>query len=308
MKLLVTGAFGYVGLTLLGRLAGAHRIVAFGHAPRNPAARELVPAAVESIEGEILDVAPVVARVRPEVIVHLSGGGGPARADADPVAAVRSNVRGATELAAAARAAGVRRIVYASSIAVYGTFRDHGAPYRESDVPRPDEMYGTVKEAAEHALVALGGAVALRIANVYGAGTGVDLGAGGAADRFARAAASGGTMILYGGGAQKIDWVHVDDVCEAIALAIEAAEPPQAINIGGGEPISLAALAERFAAAGARLGARTMIEHREAPPGKVWPDRSLDISLAASALGWRPRVSLEQGIDEMVLSFKRRTT
>jgi UDP-glucose 4-epimerase len=200
-------------------------------------------------------------------------------------------------LVARARAAGVRRLLFASTIQVYGTSRDFGRPYRESDAATPDDLYGAVKEAAEHIWTGLGAGTALRIANVYGAGCGVDLGIQGAVERFARAAAAGGELTLHGDGTQRIDYVHVDDVVEAFHQALQVESPPPVVNVGGGEPISISMLAERCIAAGRSLGRAPTLSRKE---GKTWPDRSLDIHLAATRLGWQPRVPMADGLSDLV--------
>jgi UDP-glucose 4-epimerase len=299
-RVLVTGAFGYLGLSVLRGLVG-HDLVAFGHAPRNPAARAVIPAAVTVREGEITDVSRVFRDLGPfDAVLHLAGGGGPAKLAADPALAVRTNIRATSELALRARDAGAKRLVFASTIAVYGTFRDNGRPYSEADTPLPDDLYGVVKETAEHVWVAHAGGTSLRIANIYGVGSGVDVGVSGAVERFARAAAEGGEMKIFGTGAQRIDYVHVDDVVRAFEAVLASDSPPPVVNIGGGDPIAIAGLAERSLAAGQALGKAPTLRREPAPEGKSWPDRSLAIDLAKSALGWSPRVGYEEGISGLV--------
>lgn len=295
-RVLVTGAFGYVGLAVLRGLSG-HEITAFGHAPRNPAARGAIPAGVRVREGDIGDVAQALHDLGPfDAVLHLAGGGGPAKLAADPAAAVRTNIRATSELCLRAREQGTTRLIFASTIAVYGTFRDHGKPYSEADSALPDDLYGVVKEAAEHVWVRHAGGTSLRLANIYGAGAGVDMGVNGAVERFARAAAEGGEIKIFGTGEQRIDYVHVDDVVRAFVAALEAESPPPVVNVGGGAPISIADLAERSIAAGKKLGKDTSFKREPAPAGKSWPDRSLAIDLARASLGWTPRVSYDDGI------------
>ena len=299
-RVLVTGAFGYLGLALLRGLAG-HDLVAFGHAPRNPAARAVIPPGVVVREGEIEGVSSVLRDLGPfDAVLHLAGGGGPAKLAADPALAVRTNIRATSELVLRAREAGAARLVFASTIAVYGTFRDHGRPYSEADAPQPDDLYGVIKETAEHVWVAHGGGTSLRIANIYGVGSGVDVGVAGAVERFARAAAEGGEMKIFGTGAQKIDYVHVDDVVRAFEAVLAADSPPPVVNIGGGDPIAIADLAERSLAAGKALGKAPTLRREPAPEGKSWPDRSLAIDLAKRALGWSPHVGYEEGVSGLV--------
>ncbi len=306
MRILVTGAFGYLGLALVRRLAAEHAVVAFGHPPRQAAARAAVPAAVEIVEGDVLD-APALVRGPLDAVLHLAGGGGPAKCNADPTAAVRTNVLGTARVVQAARSAGARRLLLASTIQVYGTHRTPSGPYRETDATAADDLYGAVKESAEAIWTAAGG-TALRLANLYGAGAGVDLGIQGAVERFARAAAAGGEITVYGTGAQKIDYVHIDDVGDAFARALAAESLPPLLNIGGGppaSPISIGALASACVTGGQRLGAAPRIVQKDAPDAKIWPDRSLAIGLAVNRLGWQPRVKLQAGIDELVAMMAR---
>ena len=305
VRILVTGAFGYLGLALVRRLAAEHALVALGHPPRSPAARAAVPPSVEVIEGDVLD-APDVVRAPLDAVIHLAGGGGTAHCAADPVAAVRINVLGAQRVLDAGRAAGATRFVYASTIAVYGTRRVPAAPYRESDATGADEIYGAVKEAAEALWTAQGG-IALRLANLYGAGAGVDLGIQGAVERFARAAAAGGELTVYGTGAQKIDYVHVDDACAAFARALHTADLPPVLNIGGGVAgiNSIGAVASACVSGANQIDRRPRIVQKDAPSDKMWPDRSLAIGLAVNRLGWQPRVPFQDGINELVAMMAR---
>jgi UDP-glucose 4-epimerase len=309
VRVLATGAFGFLGLALSRRLvADGHEVIAFGHPPRSPRAREVVPPAARVVEGDVLEIAALLAETRPEAIVHLAGGGGPARVEQDPALAVRVNVLGTSRLVEAARVVGVRRLLFASTIQVYGVHRDMGRPYRETDATAADDLYGAVKEAAEHVVTAAGG-TALRLANLYGAGAGVDLGISGAVERFARAAAAGGEITVYGSGAQTIDYLHVDDACAAFAAALTVAEPPPIVNVGGGKPVAIGGLASACLGAAHRLGRTPRIVAREPPPGPVksWPDRSLAIGLAQNRLGWRPQVQLQAGIDALVAMMARST-
>jgi UDP-glucose 4-epimerase len=304
-RVLVTGAFGFLGLALIRRLAASHDVIAFGHPPRNPAARALVPEAVQIVEGELADAPALVARERPTVVCHLAGGGGAAKCAADPVAAVRVNVEATIALAQAACAARTRRLLFASTIVVYGAQRDWGRPYVEDDPAIPDDLYGAVKLAGERAVEAIAGGTSLRLANLYGAGAGVDLGIQGAVERFARAAASGGNITTFGGGAQRIDYLHVDDAARGFELAIAPASLPSVLNLGSGAPIAIGELARLCVEAGRSLGRASAVVDQPAPPGKSWPDRSLASERARDVLGWTPTVSHDTGLAELVAMMAR---
>lgn len=304
-RVFITGGFGYLGLALAAGLPPDWHVVVFGHKPRSALAYQALPARVKHLEGDLLGVRRVLQDEAPfDAVLHLAGGGGPKKIEQDPGDAIRSNLRGTSELIAAAREAGIPRLIFASTIAVYGTYRESHAPYREQDVAIPDDLYGITKEAAEHVWTHLGGGHSLRLANVYGAGAGVDLGVSGAVEHFARAAARGGELRIFGSGEQRIDYVHVADVVDAFRLATEASDLPPVLNIGGGAPISIAELAQVAVTAGREIGASPHVGRVPAPEGKSWPDRSLAIELARETLGWKPARSYDEGIRELVAMMK----
>ena len=174
----------------------------------------------------------------------------------------------------------------------------------ESDAPRPDDVSGALKPAAEQ-ICAHENGVALRLANVYGVGAPIDMGLHGAVERFARAAASGQELTVMGTGTQRIDYVHVADVVRAFDAVLRAPKPPACINIGGGSPTSVVDVARMCLAAGRELGPTGTIVYQPAPAEKVWPDRSLAIDLAADTLGWRPQVIMNEGLRELVQMMHR---
>ena len=292
----VTGAFGFVGLALTRHLAKQCRVIAVGHEPR--ADIGVLPEGVQARYGDVSGAYELLNEHTS--VVHLAGGGGESACRADPVAATANIVQTTLDLAQRCRSANVPRLVYSSTIAVYGTHREHDGAYRESDQPLPDDLYGTLKYAAESAVRSVPGGVALRIANIYGAGSGIDVGVQGVAERFARAAARSQELSMYGDGSQRIDFVHVDDVCRAIEASVLSPTAPAAINIGGGATLSIRELADAAVHAGKAHGAKPTLTSKPAPEGKLWPTRSLDITLAREALQWHPAVPLQDGMTELV--------
>jgi UDP-glucose 4-epimerase len=309
VRVLVTGAFGYLGLALLRGLEG-HQVVALGRPPRNERALAVVPSWATVVLGDLIDRVPSLLATGPpfDAVIHLAGGGGPKKCEADPSSAVNDNVVATAALTDLARRTGVRRLLMASTIAVYGTFRaPPPRPYTESDPALPDDFYGSLKRAAEVIWTApgLGAGTALRVANIYGAGAGVDLGIAGAVERFARVAARGGEISIFGTGQQRIDYVHVDDVVRAFRLALDRPSLPPVINIGGGDPVAIGALAETCLAIGQRRGVAATLVRKSDPGGKIWPDRALSVALAHQALGWDPSVPLGQGLEELAQMMGR---
>ena len=307
MKILVTGGYGFVGSALVAKLArNNHHVFAFGHPPRNQAVLHQLPGNVEHRTGALLDLTDTELSGL-DAVVHLAGGGGAGKCKKDPTTAIRTNVTGTARLAQKAHRAGVKRLLFASTVAVYGTSRaPKTGPYSETLPPAPEDIYGAVKEAAEEAWSAVGG-TSLRLANIYGTGIGVDMGLHGAMERFARAAATGGELTVYGTGSQRIDYIHIDDLCQAIELALMAPSLPPALNLGGGEPCTIRSIANIAIAAGRQLGQEPQLIEKPAPADKVWPDRSLSIELARELLSWKPQTTMEQGITKLVQMMAKET-
>ena len=279
MRVLVPGAFGYIGLALLRRLAREHTVLAYGRGLT--AVTRVVP---ENVRLAVDTVHDIYAQEDFDAVIHLVGSGGPQRCAAHPVDAIRSF----SNLIEWTRRPRCRAII-ASSIYVYGP-RDR--PSVETDRTEPTELYGALKEASE----ALGH-TALRLSNVYGVGAPIDLGRDSAVDRFARAAAIGGEMLVHGG-SQLVDYVHIDDAVEAFVLAISAPIATAAINIGGGTPEPLLTIAERCLTIGRERG--TMPTTARICKTESNASRCLDISLAERAIGWKPRVPFDRGLRELV--------
>jgi len=287
MNILVTGTFGYFGRVLVRALAASgHAVTALGRTPLTSTSMSLLDG-VDVIYGDIFDLDLSSRLRRCDAVVALHGRN-PGRSNADPAGAVRDLVTATARVAEAAKHAGVKRMILASSIYVYGTKRVWPRPYLESDGPMPDDLYGLCKEAAEAVWQGFGGSV-LRFSNLYGGtgGTGV-------ADHFARAALGGETLTVYGDGAQKLDLLYVADAVRAVEAAVlRRVQLPRPVNIGGGAQVSIADLARAFAQHGADSAS---VEFVPAPEGKLWPDRSLGIERAHDWLDWSPMVDLVTGV------------
>ncbi|MDN4476065.1 NAD-dependent epimerase/dehydratase family protein [Demequina sp. SYSU T00192] len=229
------------------------------------------------------------------VIVWAAGGITPtvAAEDPDAVAAELGAFR-AFAAAAAARPAPPRIVLLSSGGAVYG--RPAVPPYAETDAPAPPNAYGAYKLAQERVLAAAGlPATVMRIANAYGPGQRGAHGQGVLAI-WMRAIRAGEAIALHGDGAVARDYVHADDVVDAVARIVDAPQPPPVVNVGSGTPTSLAALLELL---GDAVGPDRMRVDRR-PSRGVDPDSTwLDIALAREALGWEPRVPLAAGIADM---------
>jgi len=223
------------------------------------------------------------------------------RSVADPMYDAQVNVLGLLNLLEGARAGGVRRVVFASS---GGTVYGDGAvaPTPETAAKLPASPYGTAKLTSEYYLATFAQlfsleAVALRYSNVYGPRQNPH-GEAGVVAIFGHRLQAGQPITIYGDGQQTRDLVYVEDVAAANLLAAEHPLPglssldARAYNIGTGVETSVNRLAELLAAAAGRSA-----EIRRAParPGEILRS-ALDVHKAGQELGWRPQVSLPEGL------------
>lgn len=308
MRVVVVGGAGFIGSALLKHLYARHACVCFGHGRRFAELREKIGGEVEYVEGEVTDASALRGVVRgADAVVYAAGTGGEADCLEDPTRSLLAHVYGAQVAAREAADAGIARFVYTSTIAVYGTYRARPMPLTEEMEPRPDEFYGALKATAERALIDSGRFRILRLSNVYGYGGGLFSLSSGVAGKFVELISKGMPLRVYGDGSQRIDYVHVGDVARAYELALGAPESESFVyNVGGGRPVSIRELAETAAALSEELtGARAEIEYAPAPADKLWPDRRLSIEKIERGLGWRPQVSIEDGLREMLINWTR---
>ncbi|MEO8566583.1 MAG: NAD(P)-dependent oxidoreductase, partial [Betaproteobacteria bacterium] len=242
-------------------------------------------------------LAAAMANVQPEVVVHLAAVLTDAAAD-DPSAAVQVNVGGTAAVFAAARAAAVQRIVYASSVAAVGPCAEGSG----DDVAlRPQTLYGATKAAGEHlcrTLSALDGypaCVALRFGWIYGPGR--ERGwrvAQEVIERFAR----GDRHVAVPDFPVPIDWTYIDDAAEVLLRALAAPLPRFAVfNVVGDRRTMRDAIAHlRLRYPGVQ------VEPQAASlPASGWTLRNDGLE---AALGFAPATRLEDGIDAMLTAWR----
>ena len=206
------------------------------------------------------------------------------------------NVGGTVSVMEAMRDAGVRRVVFASSGAVYGEQAEQ--PVREDQPPNPQSPYAVSKLAAEYYVRAIGAlwgieTVVLRIFNAYGPGQNLPPSHPPAVPRFMHQALRGGSLVIFGGGGQTRDFVYVDDVVEALVAAATAPDVDRRIiNLGSGRETSVNELTALTAEV---VGREIEVLHSPAESGGV-SHLCADISVARKLLNYEPRVDLAQGL------------
>ena len=206
------------------------------------------------------------------------------------------NVGGTVSLMEAMRDVGVRRVILASSGAVYG---DQGEqPLQETAIPDPRSPYAVSKVSAEHYVRTIGKlwgmeTVCLRIFNAYGPGQHLPPSHPPVVPHFLRQALRGGTLVVHGDGSQTRDYVYVDDVVSAMVAAATAPNINGiVINVGSGTETSIRELVKKVSET---TGREVDSLYNANTSGGVSRMRA-DLSLAAQKLNYRPSIKLEDGL------------
>lgn len=282
MRVLVTGGAGFIGKHLVARLVGeGHGVSVLDNLRR--ATVDAVPAGASFVEADVRSPGDVAAAVAgQEVVFHLAAQSNVMGAMADLDYSFESNVVGTFNVLRAATAAGVRRVVFASSREVYG--EPETLPVVETAPLLAKNPYGASKLAGEAycRAWAVAGALevsVLRFANVYGPGD-----SGRVIPLWVSQAIEGRPLVLFGG-AQVLDFVPVE---VAVTALLRAAEAPVSgpINVGSGRGTSLTDLAEQVRAL---TGFRSSVEWQPARDAEV-VHFVADVSRMRSCLGIEPPV------------------
>lgn len=247
MRFLITGGAGFIGAALANRLAqDGHTVLVLDDLSSGDPAH-LAPA-IYFTRGDVRDVPLLWSLLQGvDCVYHLAARVSVAQSILYPGDYNAVNVGGTVSLMEGMRDAGVRRVVLASSGAVYG--QQPNPVVYETDTPRPDSPYAVSKWAAEqyvHTIGALWGieTVALRIFNAYGPRQSLPVSHAPVVPRFLRQVLTGGSLVVYGDGQQVRDFIYVADVVAALASAARVGDVNRkVINVGSGKGTTIKALA-----------------------------------------------------------------
>lgn len=318
-KYLVTGAAGFIGRSIAAALLTRDESVrgepASGESVRSQLVRgidSLITGkrtnlvgleAMEFIEGDLADPAVcATACAGVEVIFHQAALASVPRSVADPAATNRNCVDATLNLLVAARAAGVRRVIYAGSSSVYGDTPT--LPKREDMLPNPISPYAVAKLAGEHYLAAFTRVygletVTLRYFNVFGPFQDPTSHYSGVLAIFCKKLLAGEQPTIYGDGEQSRDFTYIDNVVAANLLAASAPAAKvsgKMMNVATGSAITLNQTFEILRELTGYTGKPAYAEPRS---GDIKHSLA-DISRARELLGYVPQIDFREGLRRTV--------
>jgi len=310
MRVIVTGANGFVGRATCATLCDAgHDVTALVRRPGGcePRVHEQLIADDNFASLIVLPPADVLVHLAARVHVMKDSAG-------DPLGAYHAvNVEGSLNVARAALRAGVKRLVFVSSIKALGE-GEPGRPWREDDPPAPVDPYGITKLEAERALAGFGReqgmeVVVLRPPLVYGPGVRANF------EQLMRAVERGVPLPLGAIDARR-SMVYVGNLADAIRFVATRAEPTDGVfHVTDGDDLSVAQMIRALAQAFGKparllpvpaswLRATGVLTGRSAQVDRLTSPLRIDSSRLRMGLGWRPPTTVAEGIARTVRAFQ----
>ena len=306
MRVLVTGGAGFIGSHIVDALIKEGHDVAVVDDLSSGDARQVNPKArLHSVDiTDAQSLAKVFAKERPELVSHHGAQTNVRRSMADPSFDARVNVVGSVSVLQLCADHGVRKLVFASTCAVYA--EPCYLPMDESHPTGPQSAYGAGKLAVEGYLRLFADAHGLRYTtfrygNVYGRRQNPD-GEAGVVAIFASQLLAGARPTIFGDGTKTRDYVSVEDVVNANLLALGETGDNDVFNLARGEEVSDFEIFDAVRKATDTLSVEPI--YAEKRPGEA--ERvGLDCTKARQRLGWAPKVQLQEGV-RMVIDYNRR--
>jgi UDP-glucose 4-epimerase len=303
MKILVTGGAGFVGSRVVEYLLrDGHTVTVFDNLSTGFA--HAVPDGASLVEGDLRDASAVSDAVEGhDAVIHLAAQALVPESVSDPQKAFDINLVGGFNLIEAMRKHGITRIVHSSTAAVYGN--PEQVPIREDDRKLPINPYGSTKLAFEALLHSYHAAYGFNVTmfryfNPYGP-TEHHEPETHAIPNFIRAALDGTPVPLYWKGEPIRDFFFVDDIARAHVMGLSR-DGYNVYNLGSGDGVRVGDVVETiFSITGSRAEIADLGE-RPGDPMQLFADTSR----ANNELGWKPEVSIEEGLRLTVEAFKNR--
>ena len=305
MKALVTGCAGFIGSHLADKLLEIGYEVVGIDCFTDYYPREFKEANISSALGNTnfrlikKDIGEMDKYPEVDYVFHLAAQAGVRASWGNSFEAyTRNNIEATQKLLEFYKEKQIKKFVYASSSSVYG---DAKLPMRENSLLKPFSPYGVTKLAGENLCYLYGKnygvpIVSLRYFTVYGLRQRPDM----AIHKFVNAIVNDEEITVFGDGTQTRDFTFIDDVVEANILATKTDIIGEVFNIGGGSRISVNGLIHWIKG---MIGKKANIKYIDTQKGDV-RDTLADVSKAEKELGWKAKVEIEKGLEEVISSCK----
>jgi UDP-glucose 4-epimerase len=302
-RILITGGAGFIGSHLLSHFAEQAEVTVLDDL-RSGYARNLEGVRCRFLQGSILDdVTLKQAIAGAEEVYHLAAMISVPESVAKPAECAQLNTEGTRRVLDAALAAGARKVVLASSAAIYGD--NPTVPKLESMPPEPKSPYAETKLAGEKLLEQYRfthglGTASLRFFNVFGPRQDPRSAYAAAVPIFIAKALRNEKIGIHGDGSQTRDFIHVTDIIGALAYTGESKDMSGTYNVGYGQSQSILALAQEII----RLtSSKSVIEHLPLRAGDV--RHSVASTERLLSAGWKPQSTVSAGLAETIAAFRR---
>ena len=306
-KVLITGGAGFIGghISELFVSKGHDVVVYDNFSTGREENLESIRSQIQIVKGDILDGAAMESALKGvDYVIHHAAEIAAIKSVEEPELVNEINVAGTLKLLVMAEKCGVKRLIMASSSAVYGDTGNQ--PQKETFLPKPLSPYGASKICGEHYCNVFNltyniEAVCLRYFNVYGQRQNPKSQYAAVIPKFIGMLMAGQGLHIYGDGEQTRDFVNVKDVARAnYEACFNENAAGDVFNIAGGRSVSVNELAEMLKSL---TKADAAVIHDPARAGEIKYSIS-DTTKAAEILGFHPEVTLEQGLDDLVEWFR----
>lgn len=306
MRILVTGGAGFIGTHLVRRLLSDGHEVSVVDNEFN-GSLETVPSGVWRSKSDVTrpaEIEPAFERGL-DAVIHIAGQVSIIRSFDDPVADLRTNVEGTLNVVQMCVKYKVPRLLYASSMTIYGDCQT--VPTPEIYPCQPDSYYGITKHAAERYVHSTAerpdldfpfSVTSLRMFSVYGPGQALNNPYQGVLGIFIGKVLRNEPITIFGDGEQTRDFVYIDDIVNGWVSALEnPAAKGRVFNLGSGRSLSINQLAQHVVQAFGYGPGEYDISHAPGRPGEQLRVQA-DVRRASEVLGWEPQTRFETGLAE----------
>lgn len=322
MHALITGGAGFIGSHLVDALMReGYKVTVFDN---------LITGNIQNLnsyknnkffkflKGDVRDQTTVLKAMKKiDIVFHLAAdlqeGGG----IKNPLSDFETNVRGTFNVLLAARKLNVKKVVFSSSVMVYGG-RDtlSELPISEDDKVKLVTPYGVSKFTGENYCLLFNrlyklNTVILRYFNVYGSRVRLDSPYLGVVNKFVQSCLKGEQMMIYGDGQQTRDFVDVRDVVNATILAaVKDSVVGEIINVGSGVATTINKLASAIQSIFSTINEYKILPliHSSSRPNEAYRNAQADLKKAKKVLGYKPKISIKRGLMELINFYRTQDT